>query len=393
MMTLVDQGQIMTFADRPKGRPSPDVASMVHAIPEMGTSEMSDAENVQNGGMSRRVSEVNDLLQTMEIVPTAAETTFAQKLADENGWPIARAEAALREYRRFLLMAWVSPDMVVPSKDVDEAWHLHLTHSRHYWEVLCGEILRKPFHHEPSLGGHAEDARHGDAYARTLALYEHLFDEAAPEEVWPRGCTCGAVAGNEGVVLYSSPFIPVFLFGAAAALVAYLSGSEYVALFIVVAAFGVAALASASQAHDERDLQMRAQAAHDRREFESRQRTHYGIGTDPEDLSAKLKKAKDDTRKTSSSKMAKPSPYGRSRGGRGSGRSAAMTGSGDDAGTSFAALLSSDDGSSSSHSHGHSSHSGHSCSSSSSHSCSSSSSHSCSSSSCGGSSCGGGGGD
>jgi hypothetical protein len=373
MMTRVDQGLIRTFADKPKRRLSSNVASMVHAIPEMGTSEMSDAENVQNGGMSRRVSEVNDLLQSMEIVPTAAKTSFAQKLAEENGWPVARADAALREYRRFLLMAWVSPDMVVPSKDVDEAWHLHLTHSRHYWEVLCGEILRKPFHHEPSLGGETEDARHGDAYARTLTLYEHLFDEPAPEDVWPRGCSCQGAGRNEAMVLASSPFVPIAGFGAVAAMALSIGGYVWSAVLVAMVSMLIAWLVSAAHASELRDIAQRTEEARRRRVFASEQRPNYGI--EPQAMkTTKTPKAHASGKESSST-----SSYERT-----STRTSTMDRSGDDAGTSFAVLLASDDGSSSSHSHGHSSHS--------SHSCSSSSSHSCSSSSCGSSSCGGGGG-
>lgn len=393
MIVDVDQGLTKTFADKPTRGLSSNVASMVHELPETGTSEMSDAENVHNGGMSRRVSEVNDLLQAMEIVPETAKTSFAEKLAQENAWPIERAEAALREYRRFLLMAWVSPGMVVPSKDVDEAWHLHLTHSRHYWEVLCGTILQKPFHHEPSLGGEAEDARHGDAYGRTLSLYEHLFDEEAPRDVWPRGCGCAERTTDRSVVLASAPFIPIAIFGLFAAVIAWAGGHDTIALIIAIGTIAIAGLVTAADASEKRDYEERAERTRRENARRSEQRTHYGIEPGTADLADRLARARKETAAASATSRVKPAPYRAPRSSRGgSSRSSSMDRSGDDASSTFAAILASDDGSSSHSSHSSHSHSSHSCSSHSSHSCGSSS-HSCgsSSSSCG-SSCGGGGG-
>jgi hypothetical protein len=360
-------------------------------------SEMSDASNVRNGGMSRRVSEVSDLLLKMVIVPPAAATDFVGKLASEHDWTRDRAQRAYDEYVRFLLMAWISPDMVVPSHDVDQAWHLHLTHSRHYWDVLCGTILQRPFHHEPSLGGEHEDARHGDAYSRTLALYAYVFDEEAPHDVWPRGCTCGRTDTPKEVVLASSPFIPIALFGGVAAAIAWGSGYRWMALAIIVITVGIAAFVTSWERSEQEDYELRAERTRRDRAAREARTAPRPVEMDRAEIAAQLERARERTRSTSSSKLVKPIPYGsgRTRGGSSSSsRSSSYDRSGDDAGATFAAIMAADSASAGdSHSHGHSSHSSHSCSSSSSHSCSSSSSsHSCgssSSSSCGGSSCGG----
>lgn len=108
-----------------------------------------------------------------------------QALAEENGWSLERALEVSREYRRFLFLAAGGGPELTPSRAVDKAWHLHLTYSRHYWDVLCKEILGKPLHHEPAAGHASDDALHADQYERTLALYEATFGPA-PTDIWPR---------------------------------------------------------------------------------------------------------------------------------------------------------------------------------------------------------------
>jgi hypothetical protein len=124
-------------------------------------------------------------LAAMRIEPAGAATTFTAKLAREHRWAPDVAEQVMEEYRRFLYLARVADHPVSPSAVVDKAWHLHLTYSRHYWDVLCGQILHRPLHHEPSLGGGAEDARHRDQYQRTLQLYRQAFGEEPPAAIWP----------------------------------------------------------------------------------------------------------------------------------------------------------------------------------------------------------------
>lgn len=197
---------------------------------------MTDAANVDTGGMGRRISEVADLIDSMTIIDPAAPVDFVGRLAAENGWTAERAGMAYREYRRFLLMAWMSPSMVVPSHDVDQAWHLHLTHTRHYWDVLCGSILMKPLHHDPSLGTETEAARHSDHYASTLSLYRYLFDEDPPAPTWPQPCT--ACIGSRGDAVLAS--------GAAATGMAVCAAAGFTALMSGHPVIGVVSLSGAA---------------------------------------------------------------------------------------------------------------------------------------------------
>ena len=124
-------------------------------------------------------------LADMRIGPAGAACGFAARLARENGWSAVHAGDVAREYRRFLYIAARTGEPVTPSDDVDQAWHLHLLNSRHYWDILCGRILRRPFHHDPAGGGAVEGLRHRRQYQATLAHYRRLFGKDPPPTIWP----------------------------------------------------------------------------------------------------------------------------------------------------------------------------------------------------------------
>lgn len=118
------------------------------------------------------------------IGPESGQLTFTAKLARENGWSAGFAARVIGEYRRFAYLAIRAGHPVTPSDAVDQAWHLHLTYSRDYWERFCPEVLGGPLHHEPTAGGAGERARHHAQYAATLAAYEREFGPP-PDDVWP----------------------------------------------------------------------------------------------------------------------------------------------------------------------------------------------------------------
>ncbi len=112
---------------------------------------------------------------------------FSRRLARENRWTAAQAERAIAEYKRFIFLGCVAGHPVSPSEDVDQVWHLHLVYSKSYWKEFCGEILKRPFHHEPTKGGGSESAKFEDWYAKTLASYRQFFGEEPPRDIWRGG--------------------------------------------------------------------------------------------------------------------------------------------------------------------------------------------------------------
>lgn len=128
-----------------------------------------------------------DLFARIEAHPFARPgqaLDFTGRLGREMGWSRAWATRAIDEYRRFCFLALRGDGPVTPSEEVDAVWHLHLTYSRDYWAVWCGQVLGAALHHDPTAGGEAEQRRFTEQYARTLAHYESYFGAPDPA-FWP----------------------------------------------------------------------------------------------------------------------------------------------------------------------------------------------------------------
>lgn len=138
--------------------------------------------------MNDRMREVWTKLEAFEIDDLsqgAPELTFAERLARENRWSVGFARRVVEEYRKFILLSQFAGHKVTPSDEVDQAWHLHITYTRSYWDRLCGQVLGTPLHHEPTRGGEREDAKFDDWYQRTRESYQRIFRHEPPVDIWP----------------------------------------------------------------------------------------------------------------------------------------------------------------------------------------------------------------
>lgn len=119
-----------------------------------------------------------------------AALDLPRRLAREQGWSLAQAEAAIEEYRRFCFLialgeAGEAPTLeLTPSVAVDRVWHLHLCYTRDYWQRFCPNALGMDLHHGPTRGGNREACRFHQQYADTLARYERYFG-LPPVQFWP----------------------------------------------------------------------------------------------------------------------------------------------------------------------------------------------------------------
>ncbi|MEM9365367.1 MAG: TIGR04222 domain-containing membrane protein [Planctomycetota bacterium] len=124
-------------------------------------------------------------VEAFEIDPGDKALSFTARLARENDWTLELAARVIREYKRFCILAMRAGHPVTPSEFVDQAWHLHLTYTRSYWDRFCKETLGAPLHHDPTSGGSREGEKFRDWYAATLDRYQEVFGQEPPEDVWP----------------------------------------------------------------------------------------------------------------------------------------------------------------------------------------------------------------
>lgn len=124
-------------------------------------------------------------IRNMDIDGVDLALPFSQRLARDNGWDPQYADRVILEYKRFIYLAVTQGKPVTPSDQIDQAWHLHLAYSRHYWSELCDEILGEPLHHNPTEGGKTEKAKFKEWYTKTLEIYERVFGIKPSADIWP----------------------------------------------------------------------------------------------------------------------------------------------------------------------------------------------------------------
>jgi len=128
--------------------------------------------------MTSLKSQLWELIKTHKMPDDAAGKPFIQQLMAENRISHDTATVAITEYKKFMYICATRQERNVPSKAVDLVWHLHMQHSRDYWDVLCKK-LGKPVHHNPGVQG----SQHLDDYKATVHAYQELFGKP-PKGIW-----------------------------------------------------------------------------------------------------------------------------------------------------------------------------------------------------------------
>lgn len=115
-------------------------------------------------------------------------TMVRLKLADPTegkGWDKATLDMAEREYRRFLALHLMHPEMaIVPCGLVDSMWHAHILDTQAY-AADCEQVFGFFLHHFPYFGMRSDQdaADLSDAYELTLGRYRQAFG-GLPEGIW-----------------------------------------------------------------------------------------------------------------------------------------------------------------------------------------------------------------
>lgn len=108
---------------------------------------------------------------------------FTNILMSEQLIDINTANKWILEYRKFLVMAYLTDNMISPSEQVDQVWHLHMTYTQHY-RATCKTLVEHDFKHSPSEGGQSEGQKFENIYGDTLSFYKSVFTIDAPVDVW-----------------------------------------------------------------------------------------------------------------------------------------------------------------------------------------------------------------
>ncbi len=136
-------------------------------------------------------------IATHEMPEDSAGKPFLKQMMAEYHIFRDTAEVAISEYRKFMYLCATRRSRNVPSKAVDLVWHLHMQHSRDYWEVFCVK-LNKRIHHNPGV----PRARHLEDYKATVEAYKDLFG-TPPKGIWKEHNRVSAVLS----LVFSAAFV------------------------------------------------------------------------------------------------------------------------------------------------------------------------------------------
>lgn len=110
---------------------------------------------------------------SLRVINNLDLTNLKIKLQTQNGWTPEECEAAETWYKRFLTLRVKYPDKeLVPNKEIDEIWHLHILDTRKYSND-CKDIFGSFFHHSPSYG----QRNLSNELEMTKSLYRAEFGE------------------------------------------------------------------------------------------------------------------------------------------------------------------------------------------------------------------------
>lgn len=124
-------------------------------------------------------------LKSLNLWSIAAYLTDSKKGC---GWTLEQALRAIKRYKTFLFISYLYPQLLlVPTPEIDRVWHVHILHTRQYYND-CHRVFGRFIHHEPDseLEGKSHQSNFAQAFAQTqalLAVYEGYFNVAGLGEM------------------------------------------------------------------------------------------------------------------------------------------------------------------------------------------------------------------
>ena len=103
------------------------------------------------------------------------DLSTGERLADESGRSVAQGTPSpdVEIYKNFLRLIKKYPNKeLVPSKEIDRVWHMHILNTRRYMSD-CHALFGEYIHHNPTSESAAESAL--PAFLETCRLFKREF--------------------------------------------------------------------------------------------------------------------------------------------------------------------------------------------------------------------------
>lgn len=134
-------------------------------------------------------------------LPTFDLTKVVERVKSEHpDWSQDRLDNAVLEYYQFLALSKATAAAgIIPGKDADEIWHVHIIHTQDYVKD-CQSYFGYYLHHIPTGEASLEQLRRCDALYR--ASFNRGILSAAPCD--GGACKCAIIHGKEDSSFFTS---------------------------------------------------------------------------------------------------------------------------------------------------------------------------------------------
>ncbi len=124
--------------------------------------------------------EVENLDQAKSIIDSFDLQPVIDRLMRIEKWSKDEAVTVIKQYRRYLFLRIKYPNETLPpSKEIDEAWHAHILHTkmyRHFCQQVFGHLEEQFLDHNPAQDAQ-NDALFSQFFKQTQSLYKKEFGE------------------------------------------------------------------------------------------------------------------------------------------------------------------------------------------------------------------------
>lgn len=128
--------------------------------------------------LNENLTNVPDVIAELDFERIKYKLTL-KKSEEGKGWSQEKVEASESEYRRYLTLILNNPSVsIVPSKLMDDFWHMHILDTKAYRED-CLKVFGKFIDHYPYFGIYGNDDKRDllISFEATKRLYYDTFKE------------------------------------------------------------------------------------------------------------------------------------------------------------------------------------------------------------------------